>query len=132
MTHASHCCSAWEHPLQQAPAAALLQQIRVHQATKRAGENPAPVLPAVGWDKSSPPLQPGHSACREEQNKRGPQHLPETDALASLAGACGPGEGQQTDGQVWLCMEHIPLPSPFFELLVTVLAAEAPAFPGSV
>lgn len=41
-------------------------------------------------------------------------------------------EGGQTDGWVWLCVQQAPLPLPFFELLVTVLAAEAPAFPGSV
>lgn len=55
MTHASHCCSAWKHPLQQPPAAALLQQICVYEATNWARENLAPVLPAVPGDKSSSP-----------------------------------------------------------------------------
>lgn len=77
-------------------------------------------------------LQSGHSDYRKEGNKQGPQHLLETDELASLAGACGPGEGGQTDRWIWLCMEQCPLPLPFFELLVTVLTAEAPAFPGSI
>lgn len=89
-------------------------------------------LLSPGTSLDPPTVQPGHSTYRKERNKWGPQHLPETDALASLAGACGQGEAGQTDRWIWLCMEQTPLPSPFFELLVTVLAAEAPAFSGSI
>lgn len=82
---------------------------------------------------SSSPHTAVRALCyRKEGNQWGPQHLPETDALASLGGACESEEGGQTDAWIRLCMEQTPRPLPFFELLVTVFAAEAPAFPGYV
>lgn len=41
-------------------------------------------------------------------------------------------QGRRADGWIWLCTEQTPLPLPFFELLVTVLTAESPAFPDSI
>lgn len=57
------------------------------------------------------PLQSGHSAYRKEGNKGGPQHLPETDALASLAGACGPGEGGRADRWMGMALRAAGPPS---------------------
>lgn len=69
-------------------------------------------------------------ASRNKQHTRDPQHQPE--AITSLAGARGAGQGGRAEGWIRLCRAQTPLPLPLFELLVAVLAAEAPAFPGPV
>lgn len=107
----------------------LLQQIRVYEATNWAGENLAPVLPGVPWDKSYSPDTAARAAYREEGKKWGPSICWRQMCLHPLLEHV---EAGQTDRWIWLCMEQTPLPLPFFELLVTVLTAETPAFPGSI
>lgn len=64
---------------------------------------------------------------RNKRHTREPQPQAGADALTSLA-----GQGGRAEGWIRLCRAQSPLPLPLFELLVAVLTAEAPAFPGPV
>lgn len=82
------------------------------------------MLPAVPLGSfPSPSLPPETSSTRDQ---------PKAAVLTSLAGARGAGQGGRAEGWIRLCRAQTALPLPLFELLVAVLAAEAPALPGAV
>lgn len=93
--------------------------------------------PQTGQEKISFLLLPGKVfllvACHQEYAEHsGPPAPARGNALTSVAEACVAGQGGRAEGWIQLCRAQTPLPLPLFELLVAVLAAEAPAFPSPV
>lgn len=79
------------------------------------------------WEVFLPP------ACLQERAEHAGPAAPARGRRAPIPlGAHGAGQAGRAEGWIRLCKAQPPLPLPLFELLVAVLAAEAPAFPGPI
>lgn len=78
------------------------------------------------WEVFLPP------PCLQEQAEQMGPPAPARGRCAHIPCWSTWSRGGRAEGWIWLRRAQIPLPLPLFELLVAVLAAEAPAFPSPV